>query len=391
MNQAENQAENSELLNQESNKAVSDEKPESIDAKSDSTDEQTNQSEKQGDEKPIVSAEDKSDAESEDESEDGSFEWTQKRSVTNQSASPTDNGDGTEAKKPDASTEALQKRISELEAMISEKENLLIQIQGVSEDPIIRSWAAHKERHGNEASPSLFLQEMGQIKFVDSRSDEEKLKEYFTDLAKQAGVKDDDMETAIQEDLDAFYSKTIRERQSLLKDAEKHLSKLEVRSVEDLEKQYKDQTQAIMQDGIQWVKTNYQLAEDFINKVVSKGVFNGKRIDRKWGEKILEAFRESRAVLDPRYIVLADPDDKGQQLMYIPEMVEVLDSIEFRKENMEFYKSQIKRSRAENLGERAEKAEQGRISKELQKETTGSKYDREWLEANKSFGIKVGS
>jgi hypothetical protein len=72
-------------------------------------------------------------------------------------------------------------------------------------------------------------------------------------------------------------------------------------------------------------------------------------------------------------------------------MVELLDAIEFRKENTDFYKNQIKRSRAENLNERAEKAEQGRITKELQKENGASKYDREWLEANKSFGIKVNS
>lgn len=391
MNQAENQAENSELLNQESANAVSDEKPESIDAKSDSTDERTNQSEEQGDEKPTVSAEDKSDAESEDESEDGSFEWTQKRSVTNQSASPTDNGDGTEAKKSDPSIEVLQKRISELEAKVSEKENLLLQIQGIKEDPIIQTWISHKERHGSDASPSLFLQELGQIKFVDSRSDEEKLKEFFTDLAKQAGVSENNLEDAVQEDLDAFFSKTIRERQSILKDAEKHLSKLEVRSVEDLDKKYKEEVSSMASEGLNWAKTNYHLAEDFVNKVVSKGKFNGKTVDRKWADKIMEAFRESRAVLDPRYMVLADPDDKGQQLMYIPEMVEVLDAIEFRKENMEFYKSQIKKSRVDNLNERAEKAEQGRITKELQKETSASKYDREWLEANKSFGIKVGS
>jgi hypothetical protein len=203
-------------------------------------------------------------------------------------------------------------------------------------------------------------------------------------------VSEDRLEDAVQEDLDAFYSKTIRERQSLLKDAEKHLSKLEIRSVEDLEKDYKKQTDALVQEGMTWAKTNYDLAEDFVNKVVSKGRFNGKTIDRKWGERILEAFRESRAVLDPRYMVLADPDEKGNQMMYIPEMVELLDAIEYRKENADFYKSQIKRSRAENLNERAEKAEQGRITKELQKESSATKYDRDWLEANKSFGIKVG-
>jgi hypothetical protein len=75
--------------------------------------------------------------------------------------------------------------------------------------------------------------------------------------------------------------------------------------------------------------------------------------------------------------------------MYIPEMVELVDAIEFRKENVDFFKNQIKRGRAENLNERAEKAEQGRITKELQKETSSTKYDREWIEANKSFGLRV--
>lgn len=388
MNQIENQAENLESKSQENAIVASDEKQEQAVVNSTSTDEESVKGENQDDEKSEIIAEEQGSSES-DEGDDDSFEWTQKKSGGAGISNPSEKGEEKESKSSDAIIAEYQKRISELEAKVSEQENLLLQIQGVQEDPIIKTWAAHKERHGSDASPSLFLQELGQIKFVDSRSDEEKLKEYFTDLAKQAGVSDEHMEDAVQEDLDAYFSKTIRERQSLLKDAEKHLSKLEMRSVEDLEKDYKKQVDSMVSEGVNWAKTNYHLAEDFINKVVSKGKFNGKTVDRKWADKILEAFRESRAVLDPRYMVLADPDEKGNQYMYIPEMVEMVDAIEFRKENVEFYKSQIKRGRAENLNERAEKAEQGRITKELQKETTATKYDREWIEANKSFGLKV--
>jgi hypothetical protein len=388
MNQIENQAENLESKSQENAIVASDEKQEQAVVNSTSTDEESVKGENQDDEKSEIIAEEQGSSES-DEGDDDSFEWTQKKSGGAGISNPSEKGEEKESKSSDAIIAEYQKKISELEAKVSEQENLLLQIQGVQEDPIIKTWAAHKERHGSDASPSLFLQELGQIKFVDSRSDEEKLKEYFTDLAKQAGVSDEHMEDAVQEDLDAYFSKTIRERQSLLKDAEKHLSKLEMRSVEDLEKDYKKQVDSMVSEGVNWAKTNYHLAEDFINKVVSKGKFNGKTVDRKWADKILEAFRESRAVLDPRYMVLADPDEKGNQYMYIPEMVEMVDAIEFRKENVEFYKSQIKRGRAENLNERAEKAEQGRITKELQKETTATKYDREWIEANKSFGLKV--
>lgn len=388
MNQIENQAENLESKSQENAIVASDEKQEQSVVNSTSTDEESVKGENQDDEKSEIIAEEQGSSES-DEGDDDSFEWTQKKSGGAGISNPSEKGEEKESKSSDAIIAEYQKKISELEAKVSEQENLLLQIQGVQEDPIIKTWAAHKERHGSDASPSLFLQELGQIKFVDSRSDEEKLKEYFTDLAKQAGVSDEHMEDAVQEDLDAYFSKTIRERQSLLKDAEKHLSKLEMRSVEDLEKDYKKQVDSMVSEGVNWAKTNYHLAEDFINKVVSKGKFNGKTVDRKWADKILEAFRESRAVLDPRYMVLADPDEKGNQYMYIPEMVEMVDAIEFRKENVEFFKSQIKRGRAENLNERAEKAEQGRITKELQKETTATKYDREWIEANKSFGLKV--
>lgn len=388
MNQIENQAENLESKSQENAIVASDEKQEQAVVNSTSTDEESVKGENQDDEKSEIIAEEQGSSES-DEGDDDSFEWTQKKSGGAGISNPSEKGEEKESKSSDAIIAEYQKKISELEAKVSEQESLLLQIQGVQEDPIIKTWAAHKERHGSDASPSLFLQELGQIKFVDSRSDEEKLKEYFTDLAKQAGVSDEHMEDAVQEDLDAYFSKTIRERQSLLKDAEKHLSKLEMRSVEDLEKDYKKQVDSMVSEGVNWAKTNYHLAEDFINKVVSKGKFNGKTVDRKWADKILEAFRESRAVLDPRYMVLADPDEKGNQYMYIPEMVEMVDAIEFRKENVEFFKSQIKRGRAENLNERAEKAEQGRITKELQKETTATKYDREWIEANKSFGLKV--
>jgi hypothetical protein len=390
MNQIENQAENLESKGQENATIASDEKQEQAVVNSTSTGEESVKGENQDDEKSEIVAQEQGNSESE-EGDDDSFEWTQKKSGGAGISNPSEKGEENESKSSDAIIADYQKKISALEAKVSEQENLLLQIQGVQEDPIIKTWAAHKERHGSDASPSLFLQELGQIKFVDSRSDEEKLKEYFTDLAKQAGVSDEHMEDAVQEDLDAYFSKTIRERQSLLKDAEKHLSKLEVRSVEDLEKDYKKQVDSMVSEGVNWAKTNYHLAEDFINKVVSKGKFNGKTVDRKWADKILEAFRESRAVLDPRYMVLADPDEKGNQFMYIPEMVKLVDAIEFRKENVEFFKNQIKRGRAENLNERAEKAEQGRITKELQKETSATKFDREWIEANKSFGLRVSN
>jgi hypothetical protein len=87
MNQAENQAENSELLNQQNEAAVSDEKQEGQLVNSNSAESESESGNENGDEKPNVEASNGEQTESEDESDDGSFEWTQKRS-----ASATNNG-----------------------------------------------------------------------------------------------------------------------------------------------------------------------------------------------------------------------------------------------------------------------------------------------------------
>jgi hypothetical protein len=392
MNTSENQENELEITSQTNDAEVSNETQDKVSNDSELVtldsvlQEKTESDEKQNSE---VVAEEKTD--DDDNTDDGLIEWTQKRSSGSIGNSKPEDGEKAINENGDAIIADLQKQLLEKDNIIAEKERIIESFNMIADDPIIKTWNAHKERHGSDASPSLFMQELGQIKFVDQRSEDEKLSMYFKDLAVSAGVREDDIESAIQEDLDAFYSKTLRERQVIIRDAEKHLSNFELTSVEGLEKSYKEQVNKIVEENTMWIRENYNMAQDFVNKVVSKGRYNGKPIDSKWGEKIMEAFRESRAVLDPRYMVLADPDKDGNQFMFIPETVEMIDAIEFRKENLEFYKKQIRNGRSENLNERAEKAENARIKKELVTENGSTKFDREWLDANKSFGIKIPS
>lgn len=320
-----------------------------------------------------------------DSDEEGEIEWSQKPAAsTGGKGDSPDNPDG----KADGETvEGLKKIIEGKDAEIVELKSKLDQYQGLDaafEDPIIKTWTAHKLRHGSQASATLFLQELGQIKFVDNRSEEEKAKAYYEAKAKEVGLSGELLERALQEDLDNFATLNTRERYQVLKDAEKLLNTTEVVSIEDLEKKHLDEVTKIQEVNRNWVKKNTDLFTDFLNKAVQKGVYEGKAVDSAWRDRMLDAFQESRDIMNPRYMALADPDDKGEQLLYIPEVVSILDSLEFRKENKALFKKKIAESRSKNLGERAEQKEQAAIKAELTgKETPEEKRQRELEEANR--------
>ncbi len=320
-----------------------------------------------------------------DYDEEGEIEWSQKPAAsTGGKGESPDNPDG----KADGETvEGLKKIIEGKDAEIVELKSKLDQYQGLDaafEDPIIKTWTAHKLRHGSQASATLFLQELGQIKFVDNRSEEEKAKAYYEAKAKEVGLSGELLERALQEDLDNFATLNTRERYQVLKDAEKLLNTTEVVSIEDLEKKHLDEVTKIQEVNRNWVKKNTDLFTDFLNKAVQKGVYEGKAVDSAWRDRMLDAFQESRDIMNPRYMALADPDDKGEQLLYIPEVVSILDSLEFRKENKALFKKKIAESRSKNLGERAEQKEQAAIKAELTgKETPEEKRQRELEEANR--------
>lgn len=320
-----------------------------------------------------------------DSDEEGEIEWSQKPAAsTGGKGESPDNPDG----KADGETvEGLKKIIEGKDAEIVELKSKLDQYQGLDaafEDSIIKAWTAHKLRHGSQASATLFLQELGQIKFVDNRSEEEKAKAYYEAKAKEVGLSGELLERALQEDLDNFATLNTRERYQVLKDAEKLLNTTEVVSIEDLEKKHLDEVTKIQEVNRNWVKKNTDLFTDFLNKAVQKGVYEGKAVDSAWRDRMLDAFQESRDIMNPRYMALADPDDKGEQLLYIPEVVSILDSLEFRKENKALFKKKIAESRSKNLGERAEQKEQAAIKAELTgKETPEEKRQRELEEANR--------
>jgi hypothetical protein len=325
---------------------------------------------------------DQADGGSDDE---GEIEWSQKPAAsTGGKGDSPDNPDG----KADGETvDGLKKIIEGKDADIVELKSKLDQYQGLDaafEDPIIKTWTAHKLRHGSQASATLFLQELGQIKFVDNRSEEEKAKAYYEAKSKEVGLSGELLERALQEDLDNFATLNTRERYQVLKDAEKLLNTTEVVSIEDLEKKHLDEVTKIQDVNRNWVKKNTDLFTDFLNKAVQKGVYEGKAVDSAWRDRMLDAFQESRDIFNPRYMALADPDEKGEQLLYIPEVVSILDSLEFRKENKVLFKNKIAASRSKNLGERAEQTEQAAIKAELTgRETPEEKRNRELEEANR--------
>lgn len=325
-----------------------------------------------------------------DEEDDG-IEWQQTRS-----AAANAKGEGLESKSEtkNEDVESLKKVIDEKDAEIQELKKKIESYQGLDaafDDAIIKTWLAHKERHGSQASPTLYLQELGQIKFVDTRSEEEKIRAYYEADAKRLGLTGDLLTQSVQEDLDNYATLSIREKHAVIKEAEKLIATTEVTSIEELEKQHRDHANKLQSENRQWMQRQVGLFQDYIKKVVQKGTFQNRPVDSNWEKRVTDLFLNSPIAIDPNFIVLADPDENGSQDLFIPEMVAAIDAIAFRKERDAYFQKKIKESRAKNLGERAEQKEQAAIKAELRGEklTPDEERQRKLEEANAiAFGRK---
>lgn len=325
-----------------------------------------------------------------DENQDGDddgIEWKQTRSASNQTTGESPKGSGEDNVED---VEALKKVIAEKDAEILELKAKVESYQGLDAafaDPLIKAWTSHRERHGSESSVSKFLEEVGKIKFVDNRSDEEKVKAYYEAESRKLGLDGELLAKAVEEDLDRYSTLGLREKRAVVVEAEKMVATTEVTSIEALEKKYNEELAKTRSAQIEWSQRQAKLFQDCLQQYVKKGSFEGRPVDSKWAERNYDAFTNSFVGVDPRYMILADPDEKGVQDLFMPEMVSIIDSIEFRKERTDFFKKAIKEGRAKNLGERAEAKEQAAIKSELQgKETPEEIRERKLAEANAADG-----
>jgi len=325
-----------------------------------------------------ASADENGDATGQASEENEEVEWHQKRSATQSQTSPqnTDDGAGTGEEKtvPLAQHEATNAELEQSKVRIQELEGQVAQLESAKlamGDPVVEAWVAHKLALGEKADPTSFLKELGEISEVSALTEEARIRLYYENEAKELGLTGDILEKAVAEKVFNFEQMLTLDQTRELKLADNALKGKKVTSVADIKQRYVDKMRADedarkneLMETAKWVTTQINLTTDFINKIVEKGKFQGRPVDRAWADRILDKLKNSPLFTDSDFLPLADPDENGVQNIFVPELVENIDALLHHREIFSGLKKQKESARVENLDERARNVEQKKIDEE---------------------------
>lgn len=335
------------------------------------------------------------DAAAETAEETEEVEWHQKRTGA-AAAKPSENPDdgaGKDGEKtvPVSEYEAVKSELEQSKLRIQELEGQVAQLESAKvamADPVVEAWVAHKLALGENADPSSFLKELGEINEVSALNDEEKVRLYYENEAKELGLTGDKLQQAVEEKVLNFQNMLTLDQTKELKQAESALKGKKATSVADIKQKYIDKMKAEEQarnnellQTAKWVKTQFDLTTDYVNKLVEKGKFNGRTVDRAWADRVLDKLKNSPLFTDPEFLPLADPDEKGVQNVYVPELVENIDALLHHREIFSLLKKEKASARVENLDERARNVEQKKIDEERAGLTAKELEDRKFQAA----------
>lgn len=313
----------------------------------------------------------------EDDSDE--IEWTQTPKVkTDSTTSDTD-----PKVSPSADLEALR---TENQTLTQKVQSLEAQVNSLVNDPLIK---AYNEYLGStdEPKPSEFLSRVGVVVNdpYSTLQGEELVKQFYTKKAQSLGLSGDDLEEAIQEELDTYSTATKIRKKELEAEAKSALSgDKKAGSIEDLEKEFSESRKKQTEKDVQYITKNREMFVDYVNKVLEKGKWNGRPIDIKWKEKIIQAADNSFDIFNPMFVSYAEPDANGESYLFAPDVLDFLDYAVNRQELKSISKKKVDSAKVENLEEKAIAAHQTVI--EGEKAAVKSKEkDLDWYEAYEQF------
>jgi hypothetical protein len=312
-----------------------------------------------------------------EENDDDNIEWNQ--------AAPT--------AVSTSNVESAQSDVSELkaqlEASISEIARLkaeIDQVGSIKEDPLVRAWFEYRQA---DESPTVagFLQDVGAVSFskADSLKGEDLMREYVTELAKNSGISAEDLSDAVEEELAGYYNATRLGRVEFERKAKEFFTSGKKNTIEGLENELKEKNKKDQESQLSWIKLQRDNLVDYLNKVVDKGKYNGRKVDSKWREEILKIADTSNDVFNPNFVSYTTKDEKGVAHLYTPSVVDFIDSAKNREELRGIGKRKVDTAKGSNLEEKAITAHNTQISAEKGALTIAesdlSYYDA-WQKAN---------
>lgn len=315
-----------------------------------------------------------------DEVDDDSIEWEQtapKASLPNSESTDAEGNDNSKAE-----LEALRQENATLK---SELANLTM----IKSDPLVKAYGEYLQATD---SPTLkdFLGKVGAISTspVEGLVGEELVKKHFTELARSKGFSGEELEDVVEEKLDVYRGALRLDKKEFEEKANLYFTSGKSTSIEDLENEFKTVKETKNAEVKQWVDSQFANCVDFVNRVVSKGKYNGRAVDRKWGDAIIETLRKSSDVFNPEFVQFTEPNKEGISDLYTPSVIDFIDTAKFRNELRANSKKKADSIKVEVLEEKAAVAHNTNVQTE--KTMQSGKHDPFWENWEKAHGKRHG-
>ena len=265
---------------------------------------------------------------------------------------------------PNAETTGLKERVKELEQenglMKAELQNLAT----IKDDPIVKAYSAYLSST-DKPSVNGFLSQVGAISTspADGLTGETLIKKQYEDIASKAGLTGEDLDDAVEEELDTYRNATRLKKVSLENDAKSHFKGSGSKTIEGLEEEFKANANKMDDNMKAWLNRQGTMAHDLVNKIVAKGKYNGRPVDSKWGEQMKMLMSKSNDMTNPAFVRYV-ASDEGYEDLYAPDVIEFLDFSANREAYKKTTKKQVDSAKVENLSEKAEVAHNDSIAAE---------------------------
>lgn len=313
----------------------------------------------------------------EDESDE--IEWHQTPKVKTESLK-------SEADPKITPTADLENLKSENQALTAKVQSLESQLASLMSDPLMKAYNEYLSST-DEPKPSEFLNRVGVVVNdpYAALQGTDLVKEFYTKKAQSLGLTGDDLEEAVQEELDTYETSTKIRKKELEAQAKAALTgEKKAASIEDLEKEFVESRKKQTEQDVKYLQRNRELINDFLNKAVEKGKFNGRAVDSKWKETILKGLENSFDVFNPTFVSYTEPDKDGISYLHAPDVVDFIDYAIFRSQLKSESKKKVDSAKVENLEEKAIAAHQAAIEGEKAAVKSNEK-DINWFEAYETF------
>jgi len=214
------------------------------------------------------------------------------------------------------------------------------------------------------------LKELGVLYARDEEGEDPTLlvENYYRQRAEELGFKGERLEASVMQKINDFNSKAdIDQAEEILEIKKKLGLKKDVKSIDEWKQELDSTYSKELMEQARYIKRQYNQLDEYLTHCVEKKVkINGVVMTEKRKEEALQFAKDSPMMLDPTFVVLADPAEDGVQDYYMPDVVKKIVAVKYTDEIMENFNKSVASARTQNLTERAKEAEQQRIAKEKQ-------------------------